>query len=189
MALKKALEGLPVERILRPGDRLLIEFGEGGFRRRRSGRSDLERVFGVAFYAVARVVPRGSADDLAALGHAAWDREIRGEKFRHSPCARQAQRQDLSARLCRDRCFCRTASGESIARRGPIGSEVKLNDPDLTCRIEIPPGPSLLVYARKIPGAGGLPPNTAGAHDVPAFGRPLISGRRRAQDDEGRRCI
>ena len=28
-ALKKALEGIPVERILRPGDRLLIEFGEG----------------------------------------------------------------------------------------------------------------------------------------------------------------
>ncbi len=39
---------------------------------------------------------------------------------------------------------------------------MKLNDPELTCRIEIPPGPSLLVYARKIPGAGGLPPNTAG---------------------------
>jgi len=29
MALKRALEGLPVERILRPGDRLLVEFGEG----------------------------------------------------------------------------------------------------------------------------------------------------------------
>src|SRR5580658_3940665 len=29
MALKRALEGLPVERILRPGNRLLIEFGEG----------------------------------------------------------------------------------------------------------------------------------------------------------------
>ena len=31
----------------------------------------------------------------------------------------------------------------------------------MVCRIEIPPGPAL-VYARKIPGAGGLPPNTAG---------------------------
>jgi len=41
-------------------------------------------------------------------------------------------------------------------------ARVKLNDPELTCRVEIPPGPSLLVYARKIPGAGGLPPNTAG---------------------------
>jgi thiamine biosynthesis protein ThiI len=39
---------------------------------------------------------------------------------------------------------------------------VNLNEPELTCRIEIPPGPSALVYARKIPGAGGMPPNTAG---------------------------
>jgi thiamine biosynthesis protein ThiI len=38
---------------------------------------------------------------------------------------------------------------------------VKLNDPALTCHIEITPGPAL-VYARKIPGAGGLPANTAG---------------------------
>jgi tRNA uracil 4-sulfurtransferase len=38
---------------------------------------------------------------------------------------------------------------------------VRLKDPELTCHIEITPGP-LLVYARKIPGAGGLPANTAG---------------------------
>ncbi len=38
---------------------------------------------------------------------------------------------------------------------------MKLKDPELTCRVEITPGPAL-VYARKIPGAGGLPANTAG---------------------------
>jgi thiamine biosynthesis protein ThiI len=38
---------------------------------------------------------------------------------------------------------------------------VRLKDPELTCYIEITPGP-LLVYARKIPGVGGLPANTAG---------------------------
>ena len=38
---------------------------------------------------------------------------------------------------------------------------VRLKDPDVTCHIEITPGP-LLVYARKIPGVGGLPANTAG---------------------------
>ena len=70
MALKRALEGLPVERILRPGDRLLVEFGEGASAEEAVAR--IERVFGVAFYAVARVVPRGSDDDLAALGRAAW---------------------------------------------------------------------------------------------------------------------
>jgi thiamine biosynthesis protein ThiI len=38
---------------------------------------------------------------------------------------------------------------------------VQLKDPELTCFVEITPGPAL-VYARKIPGAGGLPANTAG---------------------------
>src|ERR1700676_2403701 len=78
MALKRALEGLPVDRILRPGDRLLIEFGEGASAQGAITR--IARVFGVAFYAVARVVPRGGADELAALGCAAWE-EVRGEKF------------------------------------------------------------------------------------------------------------
>jgi thiamine biosynthesis protein ThiI len=38
---------------------------------------------------------------------------------------------------------------------------VDLSEPDITCRVEITPGPAL-VYARKIPGAGGLPTNTGG---------------------------
>jgi len=38
---------------------------------------------------------------------------------------------------------------------------VDLKAPALTCRIEITRGP-LLVYARRILGPGGLPPNTAG---------------------------
>ena len=52
MALKRALEGLPVERILRPGDRMLIEFAEGASMEEAVTR--IERVFGVAFYAIAR---------------------------------------------------------------------------------------------------------------------------------------
>jgi tRNA uracil 4-sulfurtransferase len=38
---------------------------------------------------------------------------------------------------------------------------VQLDEPELTCRIEITPGP-MLVYARRIAGTGGLPANTAG---------------------------
>ena len=158
MALKRALEGLPVERILRPGDRLLIEFGEGASVEEAVAR--IERVFGVAFYAVARVVPRGGDDDLAALGRAAWE-EVRGENF--STFAVRAKRSDKSFPH-------RTSEIEVSVGRYLVDrlraegrdARVKLNDPELTCRIEIPPGPSLLAFARKIPGAGGLPPNTAG---------------------------
>jgi thiamine biosynthesis protein ThiI len=38
---------------------------------------------------------------------------------------------------------------------------VDLKKPDLTCWVEIARG-QFLIYARKIPGVGGLPPNTAG---------------------------
>jgi thiamine biosynthesis protein ThiI len=128
MALKRALEGLPVERILRPGDRLLVEFGEGASSEEAVAR--IERVFGVAFYAVARVVPRGSEDDLAALGRAAWE-EIRGEKF--ATLAVRAKRSDKSF-------------------------------PPSSVEIDVSVGQYLMdqLRARKIPGAGGLPPNTAG---------------------------
>lgn len=149
MALKRALEGLPVERILRPGDRLLIEFGDGASEAEAIAR--IERVFGIAFYAVARVVARTGEDDLEALGRAAWE-EIRDQKF--STFAVRAKRSDKKFPY-------RTIDIEAsvgqylVERLRDAGREarVKLTDPDLTCRIEIPPGPSLLVYARKIPGA------------------------------------
>ena len=158
LALKRALEGLPVTRILRPGDRLLVEFGEGASPAEAIAR--IERVFGVAFYAVARVVSRGGANDLAALGQAAWE-EIRGEKFQ--TFAVRAKRSDKS--FPKSSVEIDVAVGQFLAdrlRAEGRAARVKLKDPDLTCHIEIPPGPSMLVYARKIPGAGGLPPNTAG---------------------------
>jgi thiamine biosynthesis protein ThiI len=158
MALKRALEGLPVQRILRPGDRLLIEFGEGASVEQAIAR--IERVFGVAFYAVARVVPRGGDNDLATLGRAAWE-EVRGEKF--LTFAVRAKRSDKS--FPHPSTEIDASVGQYLVdqlRAEGRAARVKLNDPELTCRIEIPPGPSLLVYARKIPGAGGLPPNTAG---------------------------
>jgi thiamine biosynthesis protein ThiI len=158
MALKRSLEGLPVERILRPGDRMLIEFGEGASAEEAVAR--IERVFGVAFYAVARVVPRVGENDLASLGIAAWE-EVRGQKF--STFAVRAKRSDKSFPHSSTE-IDRSVGQYLVDRLRAEGSNarVKLNQPDLTCRVEIPPGPSLLVYAQKIPGAGGLPPNTAG---------------------------
>src|ERR1700741_4373486 len=133
IALKRALEALPVERILRPGDRLLIEFGEGASAEEAIAR--IERVFGVAFYAVARVVQRGSDDDLAALGRAAWE-EIRTEKF--ETFAVRAKRSDKS--FPQSSVEIDVAVGQHLVdrlRAEGRPSRVKLNDPDLTCRIEI----------------------------------------------------
>jgi thiamine biosynthesis protein ThiI len=179
LALKRALEGLPVERILRPGDRLLIEFGEGAAVEEAVAR--IERVFGVAFYAVARVVARGGEDDLATLGRAAWE-EIRDEKF--STFAVRSKRSDKS--------FPHTSTQIDVSvgqylvdqlRTEGRAARVNLNNPELTCRVEIPPGPSLLVYARKIRGAhlsfvhfwgGGARPGESSVHVARELVRQLV---------------
>jgi thiamine biosynthesis protein ThiI len=152
-ALRKSLEGIPVERIEQPGDRFLVRLGadapvEEAIRR-------IERVLGVAYYAVARPVER----NLEALCEAAWE-EVKPLRF--ATFAVRAKRSDkkfphnameIESTLGRYLLEKLRADGRDI--------RVQLREPELTCRVEITPGPAL-VYARKIPGAGGLPANTAG---------------------------
>jgi len=153
IALRRALDGLGVERIDRPGDRLVIELGVAASPEETVRR--IERVFGVAYFALARPVER----DIDAICRTAWG-EV--EPLSFSTFAVRAKRSDKSFPL-------RVVEIESIVGRYLLeklraaGRDVRvhLDDPELICRIEIPPGPAL-VYARKIPGAGGLPPNTGG---------------------------
>jgi thiamine biosynthesis protein ThiI len=153
LALRRALDGLPVERIGRPGDRLLVELGNQADLPEAILR--LQRVSGISYFAVARTVER----DLDALGRAAWE-EVEPERF--STFAVRAKRSDKSFPH-------NVAEIERVVGRYLLdhlraaGREVRvhLDAPELTCRIEIPPGPAL-VYARRIPGPGGLPPNTGG---------------------------
>ncbi len=151
--LRLALGGIPVAAIERPGDRLLIRLRTGASL--EEARARVERVFGVAYYAIARPVER----DIEAICRAAWE-EI--EPLRFAQFAVRAKRSDKSfphssieteslvGRYLLDRL---RAAGRDV--------RVQLDDPELTCRIEITPGPAL-VYAQKIPGPGGLPANTAG---------------------------
>jgi thiamine biosynthesis protein ThiI len=152
-ALRQSLQGIPVQRIEQPGDRLLVRLGPGAPLDEAKGR--IERVLGIAYYAVALTVER----DMDALCRACWE-EIGPLSFR--TFAVRAKRSDKS--------FPQTTMEiEAIVGRFLLerlrangrDSRVQLKDPELTCHIEITPGP-LLVYARKISGVGGLPANTAG---------------------------
>jgi len=157
LALRQSLAHFPVERIRQPGDRVLIELAEGAPVQEVVAR--LERILGIAYFGVARPVARGSSDDVEELCRAAWA-EV--EPLPFSNFAVRAKRSDKSfpvrvgeieqrvGRYLLDRL---RAAGRDV--------RVQLNDPELTCRIEITPGP-MLVYARKIPGTGGLPANTGG---------------------------
>jgi len=157
LALRRTLAQFPVEKIRQPGDRVVIYLAEGA--PVEQVVAALKRCMGVANLSVARVVGRGSYDDLGAICEAAWA-EI--ESLAFSSFAVRAKRSDKSFPM-------RTIDIESrvgrylLDRLQAAGRQVrvKLDEPDLTCRIEITPGP-VLVYANKIAGPGGLPANTTG---------------------------
>jgi tRNA uracil 4-sulfurtransferase len=152
-ALRQSLEGIAVERIEQPGDRLLIRLGHKALLDEAIRR--VERVLGIAYYAVAQPVER----NLDALCQAAWE-EIEPLKF--GTFAVRAKRSDKS--FPQGTIEIEIAVGRYLLdklRSQSRDVRVQLKDPEVTCHIEVTPGP-LLVYARKIPGAGGLPANTAG---------------------------
>src|SRR6202142_53021 len=152
-ALRQALQGIPVAKIEQPGHRFLVRFGEGASLQEAIER--IQRRFGIVNFGIVRPVER----DLNALCEAAWD-EVAPLQF--SSFAVRAKRSDKSfphgvmeieSKVGRYLLDKLRAEGRTI--------RVSLDDPELTCRIEITPGPAL-VYARKLPGAGGLPPKTGG---------------------------
>ncbi len=188
-AVRQSLEGLGLAKLHCPGDRVVIELEEGA--RVEPVIARLERVFGVAYFAVAREIPRkdlrvtsveangstannidanDSAENIearkveqeraiAAISAAAWE-EMEPLKF--GTFAVRAKRSDKTFPL--RSMDLEIAVGGNIhdkllaAGRNP---RVNLNSPEVTCHIEIMKR-SALVYARKIPGVGGMPANTAG---------------------------
>jgi thiamine biosynthesis protein ThiI len=152
-ALKQSLQGISIDRIEQPGDRFVISLGDGASQQEAIAR--VERVLGIAFYALARTVERS----MDAICQAAWG-EI--EPLQFAEFAVRAKRSDKS--FPQTSLEVEAAVGrhllEKLRAQGRKVS-VRLNQPELTCYVEITSGPAL-VYARKIPGAGGLPANTAG---------------------------
>jgi thiamine biosynthesis protein ThiI len=152
-ALRQALDGLSLSSLEQPGDRFVARLD--GSASVNEAVERIGRVFGVANFAVAQPVER-SLDELC---RAAW------EEVRALPFANFAVRAKRS-----DKSFPHPVTEiESVVGRFLLehlraaGRDVRvqLRDPELTCRIEITPGPAL-VYARKFPGPGGLPANTGG---------------------------
>src|SRR5579863_3593734 len=152
-AVRLGLEGIPLDKIERPNDRLVVRLKEGASLEDTLSR--IEKISGIAYYAIARPVEA----DLQALCEAAWAEveplsfttfAVRAKRSDKSFAHRGSQIETVVGRFLLDRL---RDAGRNV--------RVKLNDPDVTCRIEITSGPAL-VYARKIPGPGGLPANTAG---------------------------
>lgn len=152
-AMRRALEGIPVARLSKPGDRLLIQLGPGANVEEAIAR--VRCVLGVANFAVAQPVER----DFDAICAAAW-REVQPLQF--ATYAVRAKRSDKTFPISTMELERRVGAYlmQRLVESGRA-VHVKLDEPDVTCRIEITPGPAL-VYARRIPGCGGLPANTGG---------------------------
>src|SRR5580704_3623275 len=86
-ALRQSLQGICIDRIEQPGDRFVISLGDGASQQEAIAR--VERVLGIAFYALARTVERS----MDAICHAAWG-EI--EPLRFATFAVRAKRSDKS---------------------------------------------------------------------------------------------
>jgi thiamine biosynthesis protein ThiI len=158
-AMRRALEGIAISGISQPADRLIIELTDAA--QIEAALQRLSRVSGISHLGVARVL---RCTDLAAspldtLCEAAWQ-EVRGESF--ATFAVRARRSDKAFPL-NALAIEREVGGYLFDRLHAEGRQVRvdLDSPQLTCRIEVTRGP-LLVYARRLTGPGGLPPNTAG---------------------------
>ena len=145
-------------RIRQPGDRVVIHLAEDT--PVEPVVAALERVWASPTSPWPASSDAARDDDLDALCRAAWA-EVEPLAFSNFRRARQAQRQVLSrTHLRRSKPHVGRYLLDHLRAAGR-DVRVKLDDPELTCRIEITPGP-MLVYARKIPGPGGLPANTTG---------------------------
>lgn len=152
-SLRLALGGLPVKRVEPLGDRMIVWLGDDAPLPEVVAR--ISRVLGIAFFAVAQLVPRS----MEALCKFAWE-EIEPQQF--SNFAVRVKRSDKS--FPQSSVETEAAIGKYILdrlREKNRDVRVRLMDPEVTCYVEIM-RQIALVYARKMPGAGGLPANTAG---------------------------
>jgi tRNA uracil 4-sulfurtransferase len=158
-ALRRALDGIAVSRISRPADRLIIEIADAAHVDEALQR--LTRVSGISHLAIARLLRRPALEDnpLDTIRAAAWE-EIRSEQFASFAVRVRRSDKDFPYNAM---AVEREVGGYLFDKLQAEGRNVRvdLKAPSLTCRIEITRGP-LLVYARRIIGPGGLPPNTAG---------------------------
>jgi tRNA uracil 4-sulfurtransferase len=152
-ALRAGLERIPIEKIERPEDRFVVRLSEGA--RIEEALARIEKISGVANYAIARPAER----NLESLCQTAWE-EIRGLEFKTFAVRVKRSDKSFAMRSTEIEAAIGKFLNERLREAGR-NARVKLNESDVTCRIEITSGPAL-VYARKIQGPGGMPANTAG---------------------------
>jgi len=152
-AIKQSTADLPVASLESVAERLLLT--PDNAEAVPALRERLRRVFGIAYIAMAREVP----SSLPELATAAC--ELMAEKpLRHFAVRAKIADPSFGMRTMEVERHLGRAILDHLRARDP-SVQVKLQDPEATCWVEVVPGRALL-YTERVEGAGGLPPVTGG---------------------------
>jgi thiamine biosynthesis protein ThiI len=152
-AVRQSVEDLPVASLEGISERLILTPADDEALPRILER--LSRVFGIAYIAVAREVP----SPVESLGPAACEMMEEANPHNFAVRVKMADSHygmnsmELEVELGRQVLEHLRARDASV--------RVKLNDPEVTCQVEVIPGKAL-IYARRVEGPGGLPAVTSG---------------------------
>jgi thiamine biosynthesis protein ThiI len=152
-AIRQSVADLPVASLEGVSERLILTPGDDAALPQIVER--LRRVFGLAYIAPAREVP----SPLESLGPAAC--EMMAEA-KHRNFAVRVKIADSAYPL--NSMELERELGRMVLehlRAIDLSVRVKLQDPEVTCQVEIVPGKAL-IYAHRVEGPGGLPAVTSG---------------------------
>ena len=152
-AVKQSLADLPYESLQFVADRLVLHPSDEAALPLMLDR--LRRVFGLAYIARARVVK----NDLASMGPVACEMMEERNPRNFAVRAKIADSEFPKNSMEVERAVGRMVLDHLRERQSDV--QVKLNNPEVTCWIEIIPDQAL-IYTVREEGAGGLPPVTAG---------------------------
>ncbi|MGD0226474.1 MAG: tRNA uracil 4-sulfurtransferase ThiI [Terriglobia bacterium] len=152
-AIRQSVAGLPMASLESISERLILTPADDASLPHFIER--LRRVFGLAYIAMAREVP----SPLEALGPAACEMMAEANPRNFAVRVKIADSAYPVNSMELERELGRRVLEHLRAREASVG--VKLNDPEVTCQVEIVPGKAL-IYAQRVEGPGGLPAVTSG---------------------------
>lgn len=152
-AIRQSLADLPIKSLESSSERFILTPGEESALPRIIER--LRRVFGLAYIALARELP----SPLDSLGPAACEMMVEKNPRNFAVRAKIADSAFGMNSMELERELGRVVLEHLRARDSSV--RVKLNEPEVTCQVEIIPGRALL-YADRVEGPGGLPAVTSG---------------------------
>jgi thiamine biosynthesis protein ThiI len=152
-AVKRALEGLPASNLRFVSDRLILEPQDEAAIPAMLER--LKHVFGLAYIALARAVPA----ELEAMSRVACELMSAANPQTFAVRAKIAGHDfDLNS-MQLERALGKAILDHLRAQGSNV--QVRLNGPQVSCRVEVVAGQALL-YTERVEGAGGLPAVTGG---------------------------